>query len=1057
MFRTSSIVLIAFLLCSNTPAAEKPGLVAHWDFNEGTGSILHDRSGNENHGKIAGAKWVPSGPGHALVFDGLDDYVDCGAGRSLDIRGPVSLSAWVRPVAASAKEPGIVGKYFESYALTLYRGGSWWYISSGGNNLKTPLTTGQWHHVAGTFDGREMRIYHNGVECARKESKFKSVKPGKRFLMGCIVADPDTTNLASPGFAHMTGSLDEVKVHSRAISLQEVITEFNRQAKSKGLAPLDTSWFGRFRLKPYRYPEKKRLVVDVDYLGLVPIAEGSKMFVELVGPNKPAPLDRRPITPNPDRPRTEITFSLAKPSVGGLQVRAVLERAGGQDRVDMVALAEPAPPSRLPAPEEKVVGPLAPKRPPADYGFFLKEGGGFVVRIKGNDYPVESSYSFPHGGENRLRAAAPDAGGEPAFRKGVRCRKLDDKHYRVAAAGKHYSIDRRITLHPGRIEVSDTITNTSPEVVGIILSNHVDTRGKALSSVELPKNFSLYLSAPDHGLAMVALDDVYQLQQDTFYRDHVAAITTDKFGLDRGALHTVKWALYPTASGDYYEFVNRFREVEGLNRTIEGAFGLVGRGEGLITAADRRTASSPREVQAKGMKYVSFFYLIAPADDPGMSLEGIEFTEYPKESALLKKAIAETHRLNPGIKVMFHIAHGLYATNQPEKLFPDSRAINSSGKQIIYGPDSASYYCRYFSRERFDQGHRWWIFYPTMENSFGKAMLRAIDYMLDEIGASAMYADGFVSGYAGGYTYDRWDGHSVEIDPKTKTVRRKKGNVTLMALPVLKAVARKVAAKGGVVITNGRAGPRSLWKEDYFTTCETSGGDQMPISRFYTGPTVTAFGDPQRIHCRRDLYLDILAKLDWGALYFYYGDKNFGVEERTLVPHMYPFTLEEVHRGWTRGKERIITRKPGVYGWHGDNHLHRVYLSDARGGLVANTHFSTADAAGVRTELPLGQLEAAVVEKIPVGIETDRPVNFLVQKYDKTGLAVLLCGKGKARLVLSDGKLPIQPGKTYLCGAGKPVPLKADAGGMLTVPVDLDALRRSPDLPMIVCDSNCKR
>ena len=34
----------------------KDGLVAHWDFNEGKGDILHDRSGNGNDGKIHGAK-----------------------------------------------------------------------------------------------------------------------------------------------------------------------------------------------------------------------------------------------------------------------------------------------------------------------------------------------------------------------------------------------------------------------------------------------------------------------------------------------------------------------------------------------------------------------------------------------------------------------------------------------------------------------------------------------------------------------------------------------------------------------------------------------------------------------------------------------------------------------------------------------------------------------------------------------------------------------------------------------------------------------------------------
>ena len=57
---------------------------------------------------------------------------------------------------------------------------------------------------------------------------------------------------------------------------------------------------------------------------------------------------------------------------------------------------------------------------------------------------------------------------------------------------------------------------------------------------------------------------------------------------------------------------------------------------------------SPKEVEAEGLKYVSFFYLIAPADDPGMSLEGIEFTEYPKESALSEEDDRRDPPAEPG-------------------------------------------------------------------------------------------------------------------------------------------------------------------------------------------------------------------------------------------------------------------------------------------------------------------------------------------------------------------------------------------------------------------------
>ena len=83
------IVLSAFSVSAR--AAREEGIAAHWDFDEGKGDILYDRSGNENHGKIHGATWVKCGKRYVLRFDGRGDYVNCGTGPSLDIRGPISL------------------------------------------------------------------------------------------------------------------------------------------------------------------------------------------------------------------------------------------------------------------------------------------------------------------------------------------------------------------------------------------------------------------------------------------------------------------------------------------------------------------------------------------------------------------------------------------------------------------------------------------------------------------------------------------------------------------------------------------------------------------------------------------------------------------------------------------------------------------------------------------------------------------------------------------------------------------------------------------------------
>jgi len=35
--------------------AAEPSLIAHWSFDEGSGNVLHDRSGNKHDGTIHGA------------------------------------------------------------------------------------------------------------------------------------------------------------------------------------------------------------------------------------------------------------------------------------------------------------------------------------------------------------------------------------------------------------------------------------------------------------------------------------------------------------------------------------------------------------------------------------------------------------------------------------------------------------------------------------------------------------------------------------------------------------------------------------------------------------------------------------------------------------------------------------------------------------------------------------------------------------------------------------------------------------------------------------------
>jgi hypothetical protein len=80
------------------------GPVGEWKFDEGSGTMAHDSSGNNGQAVIRGATWKAYGKGHALEFDGVDDTVQ------LNCKSPqndFTVSAWVR-TADTHEIPSVV-------------------------------------------------------------------------------------------------------------------------------------------------------------------------------------------------------------------------------------------------------------------------------------------------------------------------------------------------------------------------------------------------------------------------------------------------------------------------------------------------------------------------------------------------------------------------------------------------------------------------------------------------------------------------------------------------------------------------------------------------------------------------------------------------------------------------------------------------------------------------------------------------------------------------------------------------------------------------------------
>ena len=91
-------------LVAASPAHAANGVVASWPFDEGSGTVLHDTSGNGNNGVVSGdAQWVSGFSGPALSFDGNTGRVRVPDSSSLDPAAAVSVSAWIRAAGAAGR------------------------------------------------------------------------------------------------------------------------------------------------------------------------------------------------------------------------------------------------------------------------------------------------------------------------------------------------------------------------------------------------------------------------------------------------------------------------------------------------------------------------------------------------------------------------------------------------------------------------------------------------------------------------------------------------------------------------------------------------------------------------------------------------------------------------------------------------------------------------------------------------------------------------------------------------------------------------------------------
>jgi hypothetical protein len=216
---------VAYMISLNSVDPGTDGLVVSYALD---GDVL-DGSGNGFDGTLvgddpddpnnAGPTFVEGIIGMALQTDGVDDSVDTGNAENLD---NWTISVWAKSPIAPVSDGGQSGPVHReaNYQMNWNHGGAGWSgavgLSAGGWHAASlgTLEGETWYHLAGTYDGEDLKAYNNGVlvtvnsdPSGPASSETNSLKLGKHARDAYF----------------FNGTIDEVKVYNRALSDAEIL------------------------------------------------------------------------------------------------------------------------------------------------------------------------------------------------------------------------------------------------------------------------------------------------------------------------------------------------------------------------------------------------------------------------------------------------------------------------------------------------------------------------------------------------------------------------------------------------------------------------------------------------------------------------------------------------------------------------------------------------------------------------------------------------------------------------------------------------------------------
>jgi len=205
--------LVTLLMIPSGSQAET-GLISYWSFDNGDAT---DDFGNNDGLLMNGVTPTTGIVGGAMLFDGTDDYIDCGNDASLNPADALTVEAWVKPYEGvngyilakpdhwegGAYALEIMGSY---NAVNLWLSHSLYLV-----NFVVPLDV--WSHIAYTYDSTEGK-----VKCY-----VNAVLKGTWNRSGPIAVNEDALWIGRRrNDFSFKGIIDEVAIYNRALTADEI-------------------------------------------------------------------------------------------------------------------------------------------------------------------------------------------------------------------------------------------------------------------------------------------------------------------------------------------------------------------------------------------------------------------------------------------------------------------------------------------------------------------------------------------------------------------------------------------------------------------------------------------------------------------------------------------------------------------------------------------------------------------------------------------------------------------------------------------------------------------